>query len=172
MFANLRKNKLSPACRERSRTAFTLIEMIVVLVVLAVAASIIIPYATGTTSFQASAAARLIMSDLEYAQSQAITTQSPVSVGFSVSGNSYTVSNASGTLIHPISKQAYIVDFDTTGGFGNVSVSSASFGGASVVTFDALGAPDNGGTVTVVAGPHTYTVTVAPVSGRVRVAGN
>ena len=112
------------------------------------------------------------MSDLEYAQNQAITTQTPVSVTFSVSGNSYTVSNASGTLIHPISKQAYIVDFDTTGGFGNVSVSSASFGGASVVTFDALGAPDNGGTVTVVAGPQTYTVTVAPVSGRGRVAGN
>ena len=151
---------------------FTLVEIIVVLVILAISVAMIVPYVTSAAGIQASSSARLIMSDLEYAQNQAITTQTPVSVTFSVSGNSYTVSNASGTLIHPISKQAYIVDFDTTGGFGNVSVSSASFGGASVVTFDALGAPDNGGTVTVVAGPQTYTVTVAPVSGRGRVAGN
>ncbi len=180
MSENFRKNRYSPACREQSRTAcrersrtgFTLVEMIVVLVILAVAATIIVPYAAGTTSFQASAAARLIMSDLEYAQNQAITTQTPVLVTFSVPGNSYTVSNASGTLIHPISKQAYVVDFDTSDGFKNVSVSSADFGGSSVVTFDALGSPDNAGTVAVVAGSHTYTVTVAAVSGRVEVAGN
>ena len=178
MSTNFRKSRFSQACCERSRTgsrkgryAFTLIEIIVVLVILAVAATIIVPYATSTTSFQASGAARLIMSDLEYAQNQAITTQTPVSVTFSVSGNSYTVSNASGPLIHPITKQTYVFDFDTSSGFKNVSVSSADFGGASVVTFDALGAPDNDGAVVVVAGPHTYTVTVAPVSGRVTVAG-
>ncbi|MDY7009239.1 MAG: GspH/FimT family protein [Planctomycetota bacterium] len=172
MSINSRKNRFIPAARRYSRTGFTLIELIVALVVLAVAAAIIIPYATGTSGFQASAAARMIMSDLEYAQNQAITTQTPVSVTFAVSSNSYTVSNASGTLIHPISKQAYVVDFDTSRGFGNVSMSSANFGGASVVTFDALGAPDNNGTVTVVAGAHTYTVTVAPISGRVTVSGN
>ena len=150
---------------------FTLVEIIVVLVILAIAATVVVPYAVGTSSIQASSAARLIMSDLEYAQSQAITTQTPVSVTFSVSGNSYTVSNASGTLIHPISKQAYVVDFDTSSGFENVSVSAVDFGCAQDVTFDALGAPDNDGTVTVVAGSHTYTVTVAPVSGRVTVSG-
>ena len=164
VFVNHQKNKLSPA--------FTLIELIAVIVIIAVAATIVVPYATGTTSFQASSASRLIMSDLEYAQNQAITTQIPVSVTFSVSENSYTVSNASGTLIHPISKKAYMVDFDTTGGFGKVSVSSVDFGGGSSITFDALGAPDNDGRVTVVAGQHTYTVTVSPVSGRVTVAGN
>ena len=136
----------------RERCAFTLIEVIVVLVILAVAASIVIPYATSTSSFQASGAARLIMSDLEYAQNQAITTQSPVSVTFDVSGNSYTVSNESGTLIHPISKQVYVVDFDTTSGFKNVSVSSADFSGSTIVTFDALGAPDNNGAVVVAVG--------------------
>ncbi len=170
MFGNSPKNSLSHGSR-KGRCAFTLVEIIVVLVILAIAATVVVPYATGTSSIQASSAARLIMSDLEYAQNQAITTQTPVSVTFSVSGNSYTVSNASGTLIHPISKQAYVVDFDTLSGFGNVSVSEADFGGASNVTFDALGAPDNNGTVTVVAGPHTYTVTVAPVSGRVTVSG-
>ena len=180
--ATSRKNRSSRSCRvfdpeaqtrrERSRTGFTLIEIIVVLVILAVAAAMIVPYAVGTTSFQASAAARLIMSDLEYAQNQAITTQTPVSVTFSVNGNFYIVSNASGTLIHPISKQAYVVDFDTSSGFDKVSVSSVGFGGGVVVTFDALGAPDNDGTVVIVAGSHTYTVTVAPVSGRVEVSGS
>ncbi len=170
MLGNVPKNNFSRGF-QKGRCAFTLVEIIVTLVILAIVAAMTVPYVTGAASIQASSAARLIMSDLEYAQSQAITTQSPVSVTFSVSGNSYTVSNASGTLIHPISKQAYVVDFDTLGGFGNVSVSAADFGGALNVTFDALGAPDNNGTVTVIAGSHTYTVTVAPVSGRVTVSG-
>lgn len=170
MFGNFLKNSL-PRGSRKGRCVFTLVEIIVVLVILAIVAAMTVPYVTGAASIQASSAARLIMSDLEYAQSQAITTQTPVSVTFNVSGDSYTVSNASGTLIHPISKEAYVVDFDTSSGFENVSVSAVDFGGASDVTFDALGAPDNNGTVTVVAGSHTYTVTVASVSGRVTVAG-
>ena len=148
---------------------FTLVELIVVLIIIAIAAVMVVPYAVGTSSLQAQSAARVVMTDLEYAQNHAIVTQSPVTVTFSVAGNSYTVSNESGTLIHPITKQAYVVDFDTSRGFDSVSLESVDFGGTAVVTFDALGAPDNNGTVTVVAGPHAYSVAVAPVSGRVTV---
>ncbi len=161
-------NRFAP--RRRINAAFTMIELIVVMVVIAIAAAMVVPYAVSTSSFQAQSAARLIMSDLEYAQNQAIVSQSPVTVTFSAAGNSYAVSNASGTLIHPISKKAYEVDFDTSGGFENVSMSSVNFGCCSTVTFDALGAPDNEGTVTLTAGSHAYTVTVAAISGRVTVA--
>jgi uncharacterized protein YjdB len=50
-------------------------------------------------------------------------------------------------------------------------VQSVDFDGDPNVTFDALGAPDNAsdGTVTVKSGDETYTITVAPVTGRVTV---
>jgi len=150
--------------------AFTLVEILVVIIILAISAAIIIPYAVGTSSSQARAAARMVMSDLEYAQNEAIVTQSPITVTFDISGNSYTVSNESGPLIHPITKKAYAVDFDTISGFENVSISSANFDGAATVTFDAIGAPNSGGTIVVSAGNHCYSITVAPVTGKITVS--
>ncbi|KPK86302.1 MAG: hypothetical protein AMJ81_01610 [Phycisphaerae bacterium SM23_33] len=149
---------------------FTLVELIMVLIVLAIAAAMIIPQAVGTSDLRAQSAARVVVADLEYAQNHAIVTQTNISVTFDVSANSYRVSNESGTLSHPITKQAYEVDFDTKRGFGSVSIAAVSFGGAPLVTFDSLGAPSTGGTVDLAAGEHTYRVTVAPVTGRVAVA--
>ena len=150
--------------------AFTIIEIIVVIVIIAIAAAIIVPYAIETTTSQARSAARMIMSDLTYAQNEAIVTQTPITVTFDISSNSYTISNESGPLIHPITKKAYVVDLDMISGFENVVISSASFGGSAAVTFDAIGAPSNGGTVVVSAGQHSYTITVAPVTGKITVS--
>ena len=150
--------------------AFTLVELLMVILILAIVGAVVVPMAVGTTSMQAQSAARIVMSDLEYAQNQAIVTQVDITVTFDTNGNSYSVSNESGTLIHPITKQAYTVDFDTQRGLGSVALSSASFNGQPSVTFGALGSPDAEGTVTVAAGSHGYTVTVAPITGRVSVS--
>ena len=155
--------------RDRRGGGFTLVELIVVIVIIAIVAAVVVPYAVGTSGLQARSAARIVMSDLEYAQNQAIVSQADITVSFSTAGNSYTVSNESGPLIHPITKQAYTVDFDTQNGLERVSVSSASFGGDAEVTFSPLGAPSTNGTVTLVAGAHTYLVEVAPITGRVSV---
>jgi Tfp pilus assembly protein FimT len=144
--------------------------MLMVIIVLAIIAAMVVPHAVGSSGMQAQAAARMLMSDLEYAQSQAIATQETITVTFDPAANSYTFSNASGTLIHPITKQAYVVDLDTTAGFDSVSLSSANFGGAATVSFDALGAPDQGGAVRLTAGGSAYDVNVAAVTGRVSVA--
>ena len=160
----------NPDRGRRNRTGFTLIELIMVIVILAILAAAVIPQAVGTAALQAQSAARMVLADLEYAQNQAIVTQVETTVTFDVNGNSYVVSNASGVLIHPITKQTYSVDFDTQNGFGSVSVSSADFDGDVAVTFDSLGAPAASGSVDVTAGSHGYRVTVAPVTGRVSVA--
>ena len=153
----------------RSIAAFTLTEMLVVIVILAIVAAVVLPRMVGSSDMQARSAARVMMADLEYAQSVAITSQAPITVTFSIAGNSYTVSNASGPLIHPITKKTYVVEMGEVRGMESVSIASASFGGSSSTTFDALGAPDNSGTVTITAGAHTYTVSVAPVVGRITV---
>ena len=155
----------------RSIAAFTLAEMLVVIVILAILAAVVLPKMVGTGDIQARSAARVMMADLEYAQSVAITSQTPITVTFSTAGNSYAVSNASGHLIHPITKKTYVVELGEVKGMESVSIASASFGvgGSPSMTFDALGAPDNSGTVTIAAGAHTYYVNVAPVVGRVTV---
>jgi len=163
---------MSPRHQKKSRCSpggFTLLELIVVMMILAIAAAVIVPQAVGTSGLKAQSAARVIMADLEYAQSQAIVTQQTVEVDFSVTGNSYAVTNTSGPLIHPITKKQYIVDFDSQQGFQGVRIDSADFGGGSKVGFDSLGAPDADGSVTVSAGAHAYRIKVAPVTGRVSV---
>ena len=164
------KNPLSPISKGVARIAFSLAELIVVIVILSILAAVAIPMAVGTSSTKVKASARLVMSDLEYAQNLAITTQTDITVTFNASGNSYTVSNASGSVIHPITKKTYTVDFDTTAGLSGVSLTSAGFGGNPAVVFGALGAPDASGTVSLTAGSVSYQVTVAPITGRVTVA--
>ena len=155
------------------RRAFTLAELLVVVVILTIAAAMIVPQVTGMGELRSRSAARLILADLEYAQSRAILDQADTTVTFSTTGNDYTLTDSSTStpLVHPITKKTYAVDFAQTKGLEDVSIDSANFGGGASVTFDALGGPDppQGGTVTVIAGTHGYQVTVEAVTGQVTV---
>lgn len=157
----------------RPRTyGFTLVEVIVVVLILAICAAVVVPNVVGTSDMQATSAARMIAADLEYAQSLAITTQDPVTVVFDSSAEQYLLryANESDPLVHPITHSDYVTNFASRRGFERLDVVSATFGGGSSVTFDELGAPDNAGTVVLQAGPHVYQVTVATATGKVTVA--
>ena len=154
--------------KNREAPAFTLVELFVVVVILAISAAVVIP-SMNSSSLQAVSAARMIAADLQYAQNMAITTQAPVTVTFDAAGNSYSLSNASGALIHPMNKNAYSIDFGSQSGFGQLNIVYVSFGAGSSVTFDELGAPDNPGNVTVQAGETVYMIDVAGTTGRVTV---
>jgi len=155
--------------KSNKRSAFTLLELMVVVLILAIAAAVAIPYAVSTSDLQVISAARMLAADLQYAQNTAITSQTPITVSFNVNAESYTLSNASGALIHPITKEAYVVNFALQKGFDKLDISSVSFGGSANVAFDELGSPDNAGSVTLQAGPHVYRVDVAAATGRVTV---
>lgn len=161
--------RFQPGKRSNSRQAFTLAEIIVVMVILAISAAVVIPYALGTDGFQVSSAARMLTADLEYARDLAITSQTPITVTFTPSGESYTLSNESGPLIHPITKTAYTVDFGLQRGFGSVDVVSADFSGNSSVTFNEIGEPDNAGKVVIQAGASLFDVEVAAATGEVTI---
>ena len=149
--------------------AFTMAEILVVVIILAVAAAIVVPMAVDTGDLQASSGAQMLAADLQYAQNMAITTQQLVTVTFEPTANRYTLSNASGTLIHPIKKTAYVVDFDTTDGLSKLRLMSASFASTTVVRFDELGAPSNAGVVTLQAGASILRINVAAATGRITV---
>ena len=112
--------------------------------------------------------ARMVSSDLQYAQDTAVATQTSVTVTFDVAGESYSLSNQSGALIHPITKNVYTIDFATEPGMSGLDIVSA-FGGGGSVTFDLIGAPSCGGTVALQAGGVTYNVMVNDVTGTVTV---
>jgi Tfp pilus assembly protein FimT len=134
---------------------------------------VVIPQAVNSSDVQVISGARLVASDLQYAQNLAITTQAPVTVTFDPGGNSYLlttlVDSKSVPVIHPMTKAAYAVNFATQGGFSRLDVVSASFGGSPAVTFDELGSPSSSGTVVLQAGPNVYRIDVAATTGKVSV---
>ena len=149
--------------------AFTLVEILVVVVILALIAGLVIPMVVDTDDLRATAAARMVATDLQYAQNIAITTQQNVTVAFDAGEGTYALSNASGALIHPMKKTAFTIDLKGEDGWERVELVSASFGGGATVTFDELGAPSSAGTVTVKAGGMIYQISVAAATGRVTV---
>ena len=88
----------------RRTGGFTLIEIMVVLVIMAIAATIAVPYVANTSSTKLSSAGRMVMSDLFYAQNVAITNQSPVTITFymgdATKGTGYAVTDSTGALVH------------------------------------------------------------------------
>jgi len=153
----------------RSGGAFTLAELMVVIVIIGVAAGMVIPYASSAGDTAAIAGARLVICDLQYAQNMAITTQMPVTVTFDPNADSYRLSNASGLLIHPMTKEDYVTDFSSSRGFEGLDVVSADFNSSPSIVFDEFGSPDNAGKVTLQAGAQVYVITVGAATGKVTV---
>jgi len=158
-----------PAVRCAAR-GFTLIEILIVIVILAIAAMTAIPMMGSAASVQIRSAGNMIAADLEYAKSLAISKGQNFSVVFDESAESYSIVDQDGnTISHPVKKGFdYVIDFQDEG-LGRVEIADADFDGASQVRFDYLGSPDNGGTVHLQAGDMSATVSVEPVTGYITV---
>jgi Tfp pilus assembly protein FimT len=138
-----------------------------VVVILAIAAMTAIPMMSSASSMQIRSAANLIMADLEYAKSMAITRGQNYSVVFDVAADSYQIEDQDSNVIsHPVKKGFnYVVSFPNDSRLNRVSVTNVDFNASQSVQFDCLGSPDNGGTVNLQAGNTTATITVEPVTG-------
>jgi len=162
--------------RER---AYTLAEMVVVVLVLAIAAAIVIGSIGTTKDAQAISGTRVLASDVELARNLAVTTQEPHTVLFSSDRQSYkVVANYTGggyalatAVEHPVrGNERFEVRLASLGGMGSVVVETVNFGGQAYVTFDAEGEPSNGGSVTLRSGRTGMVVSVEALTGAVSVA--
>jgi hypothetical protein len=120
---------------------------------------------------QLRSAANMIMADLEYAKSMAISRGQNYSVVFDENAESYRIKDQYNSVIpHPVKKGFdYIIDFQNDSRLNRVDITDADFDSTSSVQFDCLGSPDNGGTVSIQAGGTSMIIRVEPITGYIRV---
>ncbi len=157
---------------------FTLVELLIVIAIITIAALTAIPMMSSAASVQIRSAANMLSADLEYAKSMSISRGQNYSVVFDKDTESYRIEDQNGNVIsHPVKKGfSYIVDFRNDGRLNKVDIVDADFDGTSEVKFDYLGSPYNGsstplnsGVVSLQAGGTTTTVTVEAVTGFISV---
>jgi len=152
------------------RHAFTIVEIIIVVVIIAIAALAAVPMMSNAGSVQLRAAANMVLADLEYAKSMAISRGQNYSVVFDINTESYQIKDQDGTVIeHPVTRKSYVVSFKNDSRLNRVDINSVDFNATSTVVFDCLGSPDNGGTVALQASGNSSTVRVEPVTGFVSI---
>jgi type II secretion system protein H len=171
-------------CRSinQTRSGFTLIEVLCVVAIFAIAAAIVFGEMSSQGNLQAESGARQVMADLLYAQNQAIATAQPVYVYFNTGGSTYSLYQTWGTcLTNPISQHNYSTSWSS----GSWSVSSVALDATAkqpAMYFDALGTPwscsntgSNGtqfsttGSIIITSNGSNSTITIQPGTGNITV---
>ena len=151
--------------RRKSAEAFTLIELVFVTAIIAIACAIVIPHwSNSVRNYQVTLAARRIAADLSWAQACANSTSSSVTVTFNVTAGKYQLT---GIPDPDRPNQPYAVDL--TADPYRASLGSASFANATSITFNGYGTPTQGGTVIVSSGGAQRTVTLDAATGQVTI---
>jgi type II secretion system protein H len=163
----------------RRISGFTMIELLIVVVIIAIAAMTVIPMMSSAGSVQIRSAANMIAADIEYAKSMAIARGQNFSVVFDKDADSYSIKDQTGSVIlHPVKKgSSYVVGFRDKG-LDKADLADVDFDGTNTVKFDYLGSPYNGnnnplnkGVIKLQAGGITITITVEPVTGFISITG-
>lgn len=168
----------SPKAARPARGAYTLVEMLITVVILAIAASLVIPSMGQTGVLRVQGAIRMVVSDLTEAQSDAVAFQQKRAVIFNYEGDPsrYVVAEVvNGT----IDLTSGIVADRVFGGdqFGGAAVTSTTLPSNRVV-FDGLGGPVSApnsdtaastGVVNISGSGQNFRITIDAYTGRVTV---
>ena len=141
---------------------FTLIELLLVIVIVAVTANIALPrWAASVQNYQLKMAGHQVIADLALAQSRANYSSAAVTVAFNTSAGTYQVlgmtdpNRGTGTYTVNLAAAPY-----------RIAMASASFNGATQITFDAYGTPTQGGTIVLASGNRQLSIVVDATSGK------
>lgn len=166
--------------------AFTLIEILVVVVILGIAAAIVVPAIGSRSDLKATSAARMIMADLIYTQNRSISQQRWHWVRFDTTNQTYEVleqMDPSAVLIkHPVEASNFVVNLGSNGAkpIQDVTFKTVDFDGKTILAFDELGTPHSydastkvlaamaAGKIQLQCGTLSLTITVEPFSGELR----
>lgn len=144
----------------RRNKAFTLVELVLMLAIISILAAIAGPrYVNSLSLYRAQAAAQRIAADINLARWQAHAA-SGQSIVFNLTSNNYSLPGVSGLPGQP-SPYTVTLSSDPYG----ATLTSATFGSGTTLTYDQYGQPSSAGTVVVQSGSFSKTVTVDPNTG-------
>jgi Tfp pilus assembly protein FimT len=154
------------------------VEMLIVIVTLAILASIVVPMAAQAESTRLLGAARLMVIDIEFAQLQSISRpDDPCLLRIDQDSNRYwiaRVSDADTPIIDPGSLEPLLGQFGAGRGaaFSGVSIAGYSLDGDTELRFNGVGIPDQSADATIdLAGDaDRMRITIAAGSGKVAAA--
>ncbi|MCC6228271.1 MAG: type II secretion system protein [Phycisphaerales bacterium] len=164
--------------RRRTARAYTLIELLIVILVLGIAAALIVPSMGGTGSLRVQAAVRTIVADLTEAQSDALAFQKGRAIVFDTDHNGYSivdVNSAELDVENDLVRRTVIQGAE----FGDARITSADFDDDTTLVFDEMGSPvqepmgsdpASNGTIVVSGSGQEFTITVEAYTGRITVA--
>jgi general secretion pathway protein H len=158
-----------------SLPAFTLVEVLVVIVIMGIAGAVVVPQMLNAGTLHVQAAARSIISDILVAQNEAVVRQSTRQIVFNTQANEYTLTDSQGNAMDAPWGHAgkYVVNFTKDMRFAHVRIENVAFGAdestQNTLSFNELGEPSNGGTIDVVSGTTGYRITVTPFTGKVTI---
>jgi len=186
----LRNRTAAPFIRPRpqaySRPGFTLIEILVVVVILGIAAAIIVPHIGSRSDLKATSAARLMMADLIYVQNRSISQQKWHYVQFDTATNSYKVmdqvSPTQNIITHPVEQSPFVVAIGAAGPapLRDVNINTVNFDGQKTIAFDEMGTPYaynpgtnvttalTSGTITLKCKEMSINILIEPFTGELR----
>ena len=130
--------------------AFTLVEVVAVLIIVGILAASAIPVLGRLDGKQGAGAARWVLSDLAYARQRAVATGTRTWVVFDTAQGAWSIQSenpsspgrsGAATLTDPTTRQPMAVSLESA--MPGISIVSASFDGAAEVGFDWLGRPLN-----------------------------
>jgi prepilin-type N-terminal cleavage/methylation domain-containing protein len=174
--------------RHRSNlAAFTMIEILIVVAILAISAMVVVPMIGSRSDLRLAAAARKVTADLQYIQALAISTQSRHFIRYS--SNQYEVLTRPSTtlvpLTHPIDRGDFTVRFNDSSipELTGVTLDLTTVGAGTVLCFDDQGTPLSFNTTTATtstlttrvvmtlrSGGRFVTVNVEPYTGEITVS--
>jgi len=154
---------------KQTKPAFTMVEMVLVLVIIALVAGIAMPrFSQAIARQQLEGAVRRVTADLAYAQKRATQTSTPQTVMFDITSGIYVLNqtpdpnNASQTYMVDLTHEPYNATIN------NVEFKAAAdASGDPVVIFDIYGTPDSGGTLTITVGKKSTIMTLNAQTGKV-----
>lgn len=170
----------------KRRRAFTLIELLVVVALLGIAGALVVPAMGSVGALRVQAAVRTVVSDLTFAQSDAIAFQERRAVVFDLPNQSYrlvsvvngVIDPVAGTLFSPGGPDGrYITSFRDPR-YGGAILASVNFNSEATIVYDDMGMPvagagseqpGTGGIIRIDGSGQSFDVIVEPFTGRVNV---
>lgn len=164
------------------RRAYTLIELLIVIVLITIAFGLTLPTIGDSKELRLREAARLLAADIEFAQSESIAHPGDNDrrvVAFDTTNNRYWIAPRSDTSVAAavtdiVIQAPFVVQFGAgrAASLHGVTLQSVSVGTNDELRLDPYGVPEQGSdaTVTLQCGPATMTVTVDGSTGEVSVS--